>query len=65
VENRTFGRSRFRWEDNIKTDVRMKGCGLEPLDPPATEIFDHGDEPSDCIKRWECFDLLSKLSASQ
>lgn len=50
VGNRPFVRSRFRWDDNIKTDVKTKRCGLDALDPTATETCDYGDKPWDCIK---------------
>lgn len=60
--NRPFGRSRFRWEDNIKRDVKTKRCGLDTLDLTATEIRYHGERPSDCFEWLSNYELLKNFS---
>jgi hypothetical protein len=56
---RPVGRPRFRWEDNIKMDLRETGGGgMECIDlaqngVPVAASYEYGNEPSDSIKCWD------------
>jgi hypothetical protein len=51
---RPLGRSRRRWEDNIKMDLREIGWGgMDWIDlGPVEGSCEHGNEPSGSIKCW-------------
>jgi hypothetical protein len=63
-KERSLGRPRHRWEDNIKTDLRDRGCGLDSAVSgynPVVNSCEHGNKPSFIIKESEkSFDQLSK-----
>jgi hypothetical protein len=55
-ENRPLGRTRRRFVDNIKMDLREIGCGgmdwsdLAQEWGPVEGSCEHGNEPSGCVK---------------
>jgi hypothetical protein len=59
---RSFGRLRLRWEDNIKMDLQELGCGGHGLDRgglgegQVAGISECGDEPSGSMKCGEFLD---------
>jgi hypothetical protein len=56
---RPLGRTRRRWEDNIRMDLKENRVGGRGLDSfgsgygPVTGSCEHGNEPSSCIKGGE------------
>jgi hypothetical protein len=56
---RPLGRSRRRWEDNIRMDLReivwggMDWINLAQDRDPLEGSCEHGNEPSGSIKCWE------------
>jgi hypothetical protein len=56
---RPVGRPRFRWEDNIKMDLRETGGGgMDWIDlaqdrVPVAGYYEFGNEPSGSIKCWD------------
>jgi hypothetical protein len=60
--NKTLGRSRPTWLDNIETDVREIGCdGLDSSGTgkgPVEGSCEHDNEPSGCIKCWKVLEYL-------
>ena len=61
-EKRPLGRSRRRWEDNIKMDLQEVGFGVYGLDRAGSGYgqlagtCECGNEPSGSIKCWEFLD---------
>jgi hypothetical protein len=59
-EKRTLGRSRRRWEDNIKMDFREIGWdGVDWIDLAQEGTCKHGNGPSGSIKCSEIREYLS------
>ena len=58
--NRPLGRSRRRWEDNIKMDLQEVGCGgidwIQLAQGHVIGTFECGNEPSGSIKCGEFLD---------
>jgi hypothetical protein len=50
---RLLGRTRRRWEDNIKIDLRDIGWGDVDWTGQVAGSCEHGNEPSRSIKCWE------------
>jgi hypothetical protein len=53
---RSLGRSRRRWEDNIKMDLRETRFDVvnwirTALESPVASFCEHGNEPSGSIKK--------------
>jgi hypothetical protein len=59
---RPLERSRGRWEDNIKMDLReMRWGGMDWLSIGPVESFcEHGNKPSASIKCWKILGWLSE-----
>jgi hypothetical protein len=64
-ENRLLGRSRRRWKDDMKMDLREIGWGGVDWINLAQDrdqwggSCEHGNEPSGCIKCWKIFEYLN------
>jgi hypothetical protein len=60
---RPLGRPRYRWEDNIKINLRETGLGgvdwNHLAQGPVAGCCEHGNEPLDSIKGREFLDWLS------
>jgi hypothetical protein len=50
---RPLGRSKHRWKDNIKMELREIGWGSTDWIDLAQGSCEHGNEPSGSIKCWE------------
>jgi hypothetical protein len=66
-----LGRTRRRWVDNIKIDLKRDGmgwCGLGQSGSgqgPLEGSCEHDDEPSSSIKRWGVLEWLHNWRFSQ
>jgi hypothetical protein len=60
VGKRPLGRSRRRWVDNIKIDLRDIGWdGMDLINlAQDRDQCEHGNEPSGSIKCWEVLEWL-------
>jgi len=54
---RPFGRTRHRWENNIKMDLQEVGCGgMDWIEGQVAGTCECGNEPSGSIKCGEFLD---------